>query len=241
MEEDPKTQVETNRDKKWELATKYLGPDVVALITEETTKDFIQWRKARGGKMVPYVASYDFTRKFNQVFGFLWDLDVTEAFRDEKAQQIVAKVRVTVKLPGQTITRTHPDGTVDVIRIDPVEIGKTQFGGSDIKKAKEGGSVIDLADDYKAAVSDGKKKCGSEFGFFLDVYSMGGESNEADSKASSENLRLVKKWGTEAGMSEDKIKEFCTKEVGITFEELDNTTALVAINKLRAKAKESAG
>ena len=238
MEEDPKTQVETNQRA---LATKHLGEDLVAFITEPTPPELIKWRTARGGKKVPYVPSGAFTERFNQAFGFLWDLDVPEHWTDEKAKQVVAKVRVTVKIPGQTITRTHPDGTVDVIRIDPVEIGKTQFGGSDIKTLSQGGSVIDLADDFKAAVSDGKKKCGSEFGFFLDVYSMGGESNEADSKASSENLRLVKKWGTEAGMSEDKIKEFCTKEVGITFEELDNTTALVAINKLRAKAKESAG
>jgi len=49
-------------------------------------------------------------------------------------------------------------------------IVKSAFGGSDIKRAKESGEIISLADDLKAAATDSLKKCASLFGVGLHLY-----------------------------------------------------------------------
>jgi hypothetical protein len=47
---------------------------------------------------------------------------------------------------------------------------KTQFGSSQITRAKETGEIISLADDLKAAATDSLKKCATMLGVGLHLY-----------------------------------------------------------------------
>ena len=140
------------------------------LVSGKTPKDVIYQKPGRGKGKQDYVPGWWFVQEMNNIFGYLWSMEVIENKIDEKAGQIVARVRVSVTMPGSKVIETLPDGTRTETSHEGLTITKEQFGGSDIKKNKADGKVIDLADDFKSAATDGFKKCCSLLGLAKDVY-----------------------------------------------------------------------
>ena len=78
--------------------------------------------------------------------------------------------------PMSDILNMLPTGSIFVkgrlsVRIGDEWVSKEQFGRKEIAFLKNTQTPVDLGNDIKAAATDAKKKCASEFGLFADVYS----------------------------------------------------------------------
>lgn len=234
-----------------ELRYRYLGGDLVDLLTAPTPPEWVRTRPIRGGGVVEYIPGGYFTQRLNDCFGCLWSYEVKAYF--EKDKQLVGLGRMTIKVPGRTITREFPDGTKETIKFDPIEIVKEQFGGSDVKgyskdvldksgkKLHSKGDPIDIADDYKAMATDAKKKCGTELGLFLDVYGPreaeeeGGRGKE--DRVSGSQLDVLWMRGEQAGMSEEETRKWAEEELGKSLDGCTPLEVMSLIPKLVEKAK----
>lgn len=209
-------------ERKANLRNRYLGEDLVQVLTEPTPEDIIQPRPIRGGGVVKYVPGPHFIRKLNNCFGFLWSYEVPSSF--ELNGQIVGKGRLTVNVPHvkkKTIKRYVEDGRnveEEVLEFEMLSIVKEQFGSSEIKKyAKtdqkhKAGDVIDLGDDYKGMGTDAMKKCATEFGIFLDVYES--RASEEEGGITKQQLDVFYMRAQEAGMDKDQADKWGEQEVG---------------------------
>ncbi len=221
------------------LRSQHLGRDLVEFLTRPTPKEFIDKRPVGGGRKVDYIYGHYFIQKLNDAFGFLWSSEVPEVF--EKGNHIVAKVQVSVHIPGHTTKITHPDGTVEETRWDPVIIKKTQFGGSEIKRYSEDsknykkGDVIDLANDYKGAATDGLKKAGTHFGIGLDVY--GKTREQIEEGLTEEQLEVLYMRGERLGWSKEEAVKWAEKELGGSLKEYTPMDIMGLVPKLIALEK----
>lgn len=123
----------------------------VELLASKTPQKYIRKRQGRGGKEFDYVEINYVIAKLNAIFGFNWDAETLKW--EIGKNQVWVQVRLTVRLKNGT------------------EIRKDAFGGSDVKRARGNGEVIDIADDLKSAQSDAIKKAASMLGVAWDVYS----------------------------------------------------------------------
>lgn len=231
-----------------ELATKYLGVELVDLLTAPTPPEWVRRRPIRGGGVAEYIPGGFFTQRLNEVFGFLWSYEITESF--ERNGQLVGKGRLTVKIPGRTITREHPDGIKEIIRFEGLEVVKEQFGGSDIKvyaadafdkkgtKLHGKGEPIDIGDDYKSMATDARKKCGIELGMFQDIYGpREAEEEEREGRVRGSQLGVLWMRGKQAGMDEAETREWAEEVLGQSLEESDEGDVLRLIPELVEMAK----
>lgn len=216
-----------------ELKTRYLGKDLVDLLTSPTPEDWKFERPIRGGTLTKYVPGFRFIEKLNECFGFIWSYNVLETF--EKDGHIVAKGELTVQIPGRELVKVYPDGVREVAKFEGLTIRKVQYGGSEIKKYKSG-SVMDLANDYKGAATDAMKKCATELGLFLDVYQQ--REILSESAVSKEQLQALYSRGEKAGMSKEQADAWVLEETGKKVEECDQLIILALIPKLIRKARE---
>ena len=122
----------------------------VRIVKRSTPPEFVKQRMGRGGLTLDYVEVGYVVDQLNEAFNFMWDFEI----EGEK----VGTTQVWVK--GKLRVHVSPD----------VSIVKTAFGGADIKKSRETGDVIDIADDLKAASADALKKAASLLGIAADVY-----------------------------------------------------------------------
>lgn len=119
------------------------------ILTQRTPPEEIRERQGKGGMKFKYIAHSYVTELLNNAFQWDWDFIIVshQILEDE----VIVECALTVRTPnGQTIT-------------------KQQFGGSDIKRDRNG-KLLSIADDLKAAASDGLKKAGSLLGIGLDLY-----------------------------------------------------------------------
>ncbi len=233
-------------EKVIELRDKHLGRNLVEFLTSPTPEEFIDERKIGGGRSAKYIYGHYFIKKLNESFGFLWSYEIPEHFVVGK--DIVVKGQLTIHIPGHTFKKTFPDGTYEETRVDSIEIKKTQWGGSEVKKYSQDvrnsktneityhkGDVIDLANDYKAASTDGLKKCGTELGIGLDIYGASREKDE--SGISKEQLDAIIMRGSRAGMDETQTLEWAEKELGKKQEDWEKIEAMALIPKLIIMAR----
>ena|SRR5215469_4867832 len=129
-----------------------LSADQWNIIGKTTPTEKIKTRPGRGGQVFRYVEASYVIELLNQIFNGLWDFEIVD--------QQVGKTQVWVK--AKLIVKISPELTIT----------KTQFGGSDIK-LKQDGTMVDIADDLKAAGQDALKKCASLLGIAADLYSKG--------------------------------------------------------------------
>lgn len=205
------------------------------LITGKTPRDVVFQRPARGGMQVDYVPGWWFVEQANALFHHLWDHDVLEVNIGQ--EQVWTKNRVTIKIPGSTVIERFHDGRTVETRYDPIEISKTQFGGSDIKryteKSDKAGKVIDIGDDLKSSATDGMKKCFAEFGFASDIYGKREVMEQAGPQKSQ--LSALYKIGQSKGMKKDQVDDLCTKKYGKLPNEIETVLVLGLIQELRSK------
>jgi len=204
--------------------------------TEEFEKGEIPRRKGRGGKFFPYLPNWWFIREANAVFNRAWDFEIEDVKifgPPGKEKQASVQGRVTVKIPGQKITRTYSDGTVEVIEIEGLTLSKSQFGSTDIKQLKDGSGPVSIGDDLKGAATDSMKKSLSQFGFGADVYGMReGDEDSAEAQEERQNSAVLKIM-EDKGITEEQVEELSMKLFGKPSTELPNTKTLQLINELR--------
>ena len=236
-----------DKEKNLQLKSRYLDKEVVELLNSTTPREWVDTRPVRGGKKdARFVSSPKYNEVMNIAFGYLWSQEVLKLERVDN--DVVATVRITVEIPGYTIVKELPDGTRETIVRASVKIIKEQCGGTEIKKwAKtkidpatgitehKAGDVIDLGDDYKAAVTDAKKKCISELGIFADIYS---DSDRTDGKGPTRsNLESLYNASKLAGMDEDKTNAWVTEITGKKLEDCEPVEVMGLLPKLRKLAE----
>jgi len=154
----------TEANKKPDAQIVYVGKDKMPLavtgmatamqvkaLASKTPEHYIQKRKGRGKRSFDYVNINYVIAVLNATFGFNWSVEIVD--KEVGKTQVYVHIRLKVRFG---------DGT---------EVYKDAFGGSDIKRLKDSGSIIDIADDLKSAESDGIKKAASMLGIAWDVYS----------------------------------------------------------------------
>jgi len=161
--------------------------------------DIIPKRPIRGGAQVQYVPGWWVIEQLNALFGYFWDFEVSD--------QSIGKDQVWVK------------GKLTVKGSDGMVISKTQFGGSDIKKMRSTGAIMDIGDDLKSAATDSLKKCATLLGIAKDIYGKR-ESNEVGA-ASTQQLDSLYKVGESLGWDREKVVDYAVKEHGKRPEELE--------------------
>lgn len=121
------------------------------LIKGKTPKEEIKERPVGGGRIAAYVNGYYMFRQFSLITAFRWTSECLEerTWPDKPPyQELGAKMKVTVR---------NKDGE---------EFSHTSWGAVDLK----GKERLSHFDQWKAAYSDGIKKCLSYFGIANDVY-----------------------------------------------------------------------
>lgn len=148
-----------------ELALLAVDEAQQAILTQTTPDHAIKTRIGRGGKTLSYVSHDWVTRQLNNAFNWQWSFEIKSylLLPPENPIEVIVNGRLTVITPKGNLT-------------------KEQFGGSDIKRTKNG-DIISVADDLKAAASDCLKKCASLLGLALDLYGDTPTEEEVAAKA----------------------------------------------------------
>lgn len=195
------------REEKFEEALR-------SLVTGTTPRDVVFQRPARGGVQVDYVPGWWFIEQLNSLFGYCWDLEVLNHNIEWKIKQIWVLVRLTVH---------GPDGAT---------VSKTSFGSSDIKFYREKpDQPLDIADDLKAAVTDGMKKAATMFGLASDVY--GRREVLEQTGPGKAQMGALYRVGEKVGMTRDQVDDYCMRKHDKLPTEMETIMVLSVINELR--------
>ena len=226
------------------LRARFLGKELVDALTAPTPREFIWDRPGRGVKKVQYIPGHFFTMRMNECLGFLWSTDIPEWIRD--GNQIVEKVVVSVHFPGTSREIRYPDGRVEILRTESIEIRKTQWGSSEIKhyeratKDHKVGDIIDLGDDFKGAGTDGFKKCCTQLGVGLDVYGQRAAiDEEAGTAPTDDQLEALYTRGLKAGMDRAAVDKWATEQEGSPPSQLPNPVVMKLIQELIKRGREN--
>lgn len=140
--------------------------------------------------------------------------------------QVWVRGSVVVHIPGKTVVEKIVDSKTGEItkivetRIDPVNIRKSGYGGTDIKTYQNSSEIIDIGDDFKSAEADMLKKCLSYVGFFSDVYKE--REIQQETGPSETQLRILKKKAVYMGGSlDEKLEKMCQAEFQTSLKDLD--------------------
>jgi len=207
---------------------RYIGKEVGTLIEEPTPPENISERVIGGGKSASYVEVSDYVRRLNLIFGYLWSHRII-------GSPIIQGEDVVVY--GELEIIIFVDGT-------KVSVIKGQAGGSKVKryskddlsekKSYKAGDTIDLGNDVKAAISDSLKKCASEIGLFLDVYSMPLKSSqETLNKPSEGQFNTLYSRGKRVGLeTEEEVKVWVRKRKKMDITALTSSEILELVAEL---------
>lgn len=202
-----------------DLQTRWLGTHLVEELTKKTPKNLIESRPIRGGGTASYVPGYRFVERLNQVFGFLWSDRILNTQRD--GEFVIVQRELSFKIPGRTIVKELADGTKETTIFDGIEVTKAQFGGAQIKRWTKSGSghqagdEMDIGNDFKAAATDGLKKCAVSMGMFADVYS----AKEDEIGPSESQMKAVYMRGTGLGWSKEETEKWVEDKLGCKLED----------------------
>lgn len=122
-------------------------------LLKPTPAQFVRTRPAKGGGEWKYVSGAYVKKVLNLMFGFNWSFEVDKFDVNLAAKQAIVLGRLTC------------------IGSNGSPIVKMQFGRADIKFRQSSDMPLDLGNDLKAATSDALKKCASELGIAMDIYS----------------------------------------------------------------------
>ena len=107
----------------------------------------IKQREGNFGKMLDYIEGHTVIQRLNDAFDGEWSFTMTKYEIMKETDEVIV------------IGQLNAGGIV-----------KSQFGSSQITRAKETGDIISLADDLKAAATDALKKAATLLGVGLHLY-----------------------------------------------------------------------
>lgn len=130
--------------------------------------DQIKQRTGNFGKTLDYIEGHSVIQRLNEAFDGCWSFEIIS--HDILEDEVMVQGRLSA------------DGVV-----------KTQFGSSSITRAKDGGVIISLAADLKAAATDSLKKCATLLGVGLYLYGSlpGSTESENNDQPHSQGRHLV--------------------------------------------------
>jgi hypothetical protein len=192
----------------------------------------IKTRPASFGGSLSYVEAHEYIRRLNQAFDGNWSFEIVKHEIGENEVIVVGKLVA--------------DGIV-----------KMAFGGSDIKRKKETGEIICIADDLKAAATDAMKKASSFLGIGLHLYAgtdtaasngkpangngnakpadaapaNGNGANEAP--ATSKQLHYAKTLADDRGMTLESLKAMARTRYGCALDAITRRQASALIEDLK--------
>jgi len=229
----PPTTLSVDLEEHQNILLKARSESLGYLVTGKTPKDVVFKKPGRGGSQQDYVPGWWFIEQANAIFGLNgWSMRIKEYRVDEKISQISCLVQIEVYIPERHCKRTSSEGSIEEVDIPSFTVVKEQWGGSDLKKKKDG-TVIDLADDLKSASTDGMKKCFSLMGFTRDIYGRREDEFEGLSdediklKSFLENAKVINQnWTREQAI------EWIEKTSGKKLADLDKLDIFALIGKL---------
>jgi len=128
----------------------------------------IKQREGNFGRTLEYIEGHSVIQRLNDAFELEWSFEILEHKILENSNEVIVLGKLTAG-----------------------DIVKSQFGSSNITKAKETGNIISLADDLKSAGTDALKKCATMFGIGLQLYgngqAKGGSGQSGNGNAGSNN------------------------------------------------------
>lgn len=129
---------------------------VLDFINSPTPEKYILKREGPGGKQFDYIPGWYARKCANYAFGFNYSFEI-------KAKEILG---VNAVVEGRMIINDPKTGR-EIMHKDDI-------GGHEVRflsgKAKTAENAVNLANDYKSAVTDCMKRCMAQIGFWKDVY-----------------------------------------------------------------------
>ena len=120
------------------------------LLEKPFSPDQIKQREGNFGRMLDYIEGHTIIQRLNDAFDAKWSFRII-------SHEIVKEV----------------DEVLVLGELKAFDIVKSQFGSSKIKRTRETGEIISLADDLKAAATDALKKTATLLGVGLQLYNGG--------------------------------------------------------------------
>ena len=208
------------------------GAAVRDILERPFDQSVIKTRPASYGGSLSYVEGHEYIKRLNEAFDGEWSFEVVKHEITENEVIVVGKLTA--------------GGTV-----------KMAFGGSDIKRKKETGEIICLADDLKAAATDSMKKASSFLGVGLHLYggdaanngkpaASDGEAKPANAaptngngnganepRATAKQQRYARSLAADRGMSLDGLKQMILNRYNRPLEALSSREASDLIYDLK--------
>ena len=129
------------------------------LLEKPFSPDQIKQREGNFGRMLDYIEGHTIIQRLNDAFDAEWSFRII-------SHEIVKEV----------------DEVLVLGELKAFDIVKSQFGSSKIKRARETGEIISLADDLKAAATDALKKTATLLGIGLHLYDVKTDSDRPDER-----------------------------------------------------------
>jgi len=188
----------------------------------------VRQRQGNFGNTLDYVEAHAVIQRLNDALDSAWSFEILE----HHVMKEINEVLVLGKLSTNGIS-------------------KCQFGSSSITRTKQGGEVISLADDLKAAATDSLKKCASMLGVGLHLY--GGKHNgDNDQERSRKNVTPIRRdqdtpnrisakqhqyiisMAQTQGRTIRELNDYCLKVFGTGFDFISRKDASSLIEVLRS-------
>ncbi len=194
----------------------------------------IKQREGNFGKMLDYIEGHAIIQRLNDAFESQWSFSIIrhEILKDTDEVIVLGELKAG-------------------------EIVKTQFGSSQITRARETKQIISLADDLKAAATDALKKAATLLGVGLHLYNGNknaspsgtgngnGRQNGANQKQGNGNgngngrlsdaqFRYILRLGYERGLTRSEINGKCQQAFGVVLDHLSKSDASAIIQMLQA-------
>jgi len=195
-------------------------PKVEEILNRPFPNELIKQRPGTHGKMLDYVEGAEYIRRLNEAFGPFWDFSIVEHFTLD--EDIVVRGLLHVELNGRIIK-------------------KEAFGGSQVKKMRNSGKIIALADDYKSAATDALKKACSLLGIGLHLYSDSNPRTEQHQKKKNHGpepmterqlVAITAMW-KQLGRSKAGLLDFTREKFHANYNDLNRQQASEIIGELK--------
>lgn len=199
------------------------GATVRQLLEQPFDPGLIKTRPGTFGAELSYVEAAEYIRRLNAAYDGRWSFEVVKHEITDNEVIVVGKLSA--------------DGVV-----------KMSFGGAEIKRRKETGEIVCLADDLKAAATDSLKKCASFLGVGLHLYSEApkangsssngngrgnGHAGDDKSRLTSRQLSAIVSIGKERGLERDALQEMSLERYSRRLEFLTKADASALIDELK--------
>ncbi|MCB9489073.1 MAG: hypothetical protein H6684_10115 [Deltaproteobacteria bacterium] len=192
--------------------------------------NLIKSRPGSFGEQLSYVEGAEYIRRLNEAFDGRWSFEVITHETTDRECIVVGKLVA--------------EGFV-----------KMAFGGTEIKRKRETGEVVCLADDLKAAATDALKKAASFLGVGLHLYSdaptngtahnptnganghaaptngSNGSSNGSGGRLTARQLSAILSIGKDKGLDRGQINKLCLERFGKNLEFLSKAEASLLISE----------